>query len=162
HLGEALCNERVDRTPPGSVRYLQTGLAPTQGRGRYRVQMPVNDLNTRSVAIALPPELGVVLPFRYAELELPTGVRLLGAVQMRVQYPFNETAATFVSSCDQLNRLWDLCHYTMLGTSFAGYYVDGDRERIPYEADAYINQLSHYAADREFSLARRTHEYLLA
>jgi hypothetical protein len=31
-------------------------------------------------------------------------------------------------------------------------YVDGDRERIPYEADAYINMLSHYAVDSEYSI----------
>jgi hypothetical protein len=40
-------------------------------------------------------------------------------------------------------------------------YVDGDRERIPYEGDAYINQLGHYCVDDEPSLARYTHEYLL-
>ena len=45
--------------------------------------------------------------------------------------------------------------------SFAGIYVDGDRERIPYEADALINQLCHYGVDREYSMARRSHEYLL-
>ncbi len=49
----------------------------------------------------------------------------------------------------------------MKATSFAGVYVDGDRERIPYEADAYINQLSHYLVDSEYSLARYSHEYLL-
>ena len=31
----------------------------------------------------------------------------------------------------------------------------------PYEGDAYINQLSHYCVDHEYSLARYTHEYLL-
>lgn len=39
--------------------------------------------------------------------------------------------------------------------------MDGDRERIPYEADALINQLSHYCVDREYTMARRSHEYLL-
>ena len=45
--------------------------------------------------------------------------------------------------------------------AFAGIYVDGDRERIPYEADAYINQLGHYYTDREYSLARVTNEYFI-
>ena len=40
-------------------------------------------------------------------------------------------------------------------------YVDGDRERIPYEADAYLNQLSHYTTDREYAMARRTIEYFM-
>ncbi|MGI6302875.1 MAG: hypothetical protein ACOX52_17715 [Verrucomicrobiota bacterium] len=46
-------------------------------------------------------------------------------------------------------------------TSFAGIYIDGDRERIPYEGDAYINQLGHYAVDREYAIARRTIEHFM-
>jgi hypothetical protein len=42
-----------------------------------------------------------------------------------------------------------------------GLYIDGDRERIPYEADALINQLSHYALDTEYEIARNTFEYLM-
>jgi len=81
--------------------------------------------------------------------------------QVSIHYPFDETAATFKSSSKVLNDIWALCKYSMKATSFCGVYIDGDRERIPYEADAYINQLSHYAVDREFSLARYSHEYLL-
>ncbi len=35
------------------------------------------------------------------------------------------------------------------------------RERIPYEGDAYINQLGHYCVDSEYAFARFTHEYLI-
>ena len=49
----------------------------------------------------------------------------------------------------------------MKATSFCGYYVDGDRERIPYEADAFINQLSHYAVDAEYSISRGSMKHLL-
>ncbi len=55
-----------------------------------------------------------------------------------------------------------MCKYSIKPTSFCAVYVDGDRERKPYEADAYINQLCHYSVDREFSLARYSHEYLLS
>lgn len=55
-----------------------------------------------------------------------------------------ERAAYFRCSDDTLNRIWELCRYSMKATSFTGYYVDGDRERIPYEADALINQLGRY------------------
>jgi hypothetical protein len=81
--------------------------------------------------------------------------------QVALHYPFSDEAARFRSSSRILDDIWALCKYSMKATSFAGVYVDGDRERIPYEADAYIQQLSHYAVDREYSLARRTHEYLL-
>ena len=163
-LGEAWRNRALDRNPPGSVRYMESRLSLRAGRHRYRVQTPADKRNTDSRAIHLPPQFGVVLPFRYAEVETGTGQnasRLHGASLLRVEYPFDARAASFRSSHDTLNAVWQLCRYTIHATTFAGYYVDGDRERIPYEADAYINQLSHYAIDREFSLARRTHEYLL-
>ena len=164
-LGEAWRDGALNRTPPGSVRFAEASLTVKAGRHVYRVQTAADARNTGQAAIKLPSALGVVLPFRYAEIETAgasAGTGLIAATLVRVQYPFDETAAAFSSSDPTLNAVWDLCRHTMLATSFAGYYVDGDRERIPYEADAYINQLSHYAVDREFSLARRTHEYLLA
>ncbi|MCD6597932.1 MAG: alpha-L-rhamnosidase, partial [Bacteroidales bacterium] len=51
--------------------------------------------------------------------------------------------------------------YSIKATSFTGLYIDGDRERIPYEGDAYINQLGHYCVDRAYSMARRTNEYFI-
>jgi hypothetical protein len=54
-----------------------------------------------------------------------------------------------------------MCKYTIKATTFAGLYVDGERERIPYEADAYLNQLSHYTTDREYAIARSTLEYFM-
>ena len=65
------------------------------------------------------------------------------------------------SSDSILNQVWELCKYSQKATSFAGYYVDGDRERIPYEADAYLNQLSHYSVDNEYAIARKTIEYFM-
>ena len=67
----------------------------------------------------------------------------------------------FHCDSDALNRVWDLCSYSIEATSFAGVYLDGDRERIPYEGDALLNQLSHYAVDREYTLARFSLEYMI-
>ncbi len=69
--------------------------------------------------------------------------------------------SSFTSSDTILNRIWDMCKYTMKATSFTGIYIDGDRERIPYEADAYINQLGHYYTDREYSMGRISNEYFI-
>lgn len=166
-LGEAARDGALDRTPPGSVRYAESQIQLQPGRRVYRVETKPDERNTTwHAAIKLPSELGVVLPFRFVEIEpLPASapaITLHKATLVRVQYPFDESAASFRSSSPELDQVWELCRYSILSTSFAGYYVDGDRERIPYEADAYINQLCHYAVDREFSLARRTHEYLLS
>lgn len=159
-LGEKLSEGRIDRKPGGHIRYAQSKLHVTPGKRTYRVMLPADERNTGPDAIAIPEEFGVVLPFRWAEVE---GIKP-GRVTARRQalfYPFDETTSFFRSSDATLNAVWDLSKYSIAATTFAGLYVDGDRERIPYEADAYINQLSHYNVDREFTIARATHEYLL-
>lgn len=75
---------------------------------------------------------------------------------------WNDSAARFHSSDPNLNAIWELCRYSIKATTFAGVYVDGDRERIPYEADTYLNQISHYATDGDFTMARDTFAWLLA
>jgi hypothetical protein len=53
-----------------------------------------------------------------------------------------------------LNRIWNLSRDSIKATTFAGVFVDGDRERIAYEADAYLNQLSFYACNPDPAMAR--------
>jgi hypothetical protein len=74
---------------------------------------------------------------------------------------WNDDAASFESSDDTLNQIWELCRYSIKATTFAGVYVDGDRECIPYEADSYLNQLSHYYTDDDKEMARETVDYLM-
>jgi len=81
--------------------------------------------------------------------------------RLAVWYPSDENASAFVSSDPVLNDVWELCRYSMKATSFCGVHVDGDRERIPYEGDVYINQLGYYCCDREYALSRYTHELLV-
>jgi hypothetical protein len=103
------------------------------------------------------------MPFRYCEIEnLKIPIDEISINQKAFHYLFNDNASMFTSSDTLLNQIWDLCKHTIKATSFTGYYIDGDRERIPYEADAYINQLSHYCVDNEYSLAKRTIEYFIS
>lgn len=103
-----------------------------------------------------------MVPFRYCEIvDVPGGLNSEDIRQIAVHYPFDQNAAAFESSSDTLNRIWELCKYSIKATSYCGLYIDGDRERFPREADSYITQLSHYAVDREFTLARRTHEFMM-
>lgn len=154
---------RVDLNPGGTIRSAAVTLALRPGRHTYRVETLRDERNTTGAAVLLPPEFGVVLPFRHVELICyPGPLTPADLTQVRLEYPFDATAATFASSAAGLDAVWEFCKYSIQGTTFCGVYVDGDRERIPYEADAYLNQLGHYAVDREFSLARHTHEYLLA
>ncbi|CCG99683.1 alpha-L-rhamnosidase [Fibrella aestuarina BUZ 2] len=163
HLGEALTpGGAVQRKPPGTIRYRRLILRLRPGTHTYPVPIPPDKRNTGPKAIMMPGYIGEVLPFRYIELERPAATVQVGElVRHVVTYPFDDTAATFGSSDTTLNRVWALCKHTIKATSFTGYYVDGDRERIPYEADALINQLAHYATDGEYTMAKRSLDYLI-
>lgn len=163
-LGEKLGPDgTIDRDPPGCVRYRAIELALPKGDSTTQLRIPPDERNTGPAAIAMPDHLFEVLPFRYAKITCPNQPSaMIGDVhQLAVFYPFDDDAADFRCSDDRLNRVWDLCKYSIKATSFCGVYVDGDRERIPYEGDAYINQLCHYGVDAEYELARHSIEYLL-
>ncbi len=177
HFGEAMTGGRINRKPPGTVRYATTTV--TLAGAQPVVAAPVADKrNTRQIqpgekpdqfghvtppAVLTPAAWGVVLPFRWVEIEGWSGE--LRPEYLRRQSAFATTwddqAAAFRCSDDLLNRIWELCRYSIKATTFAGVYVDGDRERIPYEADAYLNQLSHYATDRDIQMARDSFDWLM-
>ena len=162
HLGERGDATGVNRKPGGSVRYYKVVQRLKKGKRTVDVHPPRDRRNTGGKVIKPPENFGVIAPFRYVEL-VNCPVELNGSMihQMAIHYPFDESSSSFTSSDPVLDQVWDLCKYSMKATSFCGVYVDGDRERIPYEADAYINQLSHYGVDREYTLARYSLEYLL-
>ena len=164
HLGEVPFDDRtIHREPGGARRYRMITLTLDAGTHTYRVPIPVDKRNTGRQAIKMPDAVGEVMPFRYCEvIGSPSSLDASSIRQVAVHYPFDEGASRFTSSNEVLNDVWELCKYSIKATSFCGVYVDGDRERIPYEADAYINQLCHYAVDREYTMARYTHEYLMA
>lgn len=162
HLGEAQKDSRINKTPGGTIRYSVYKLALLHGWNTYTIAISKDKRNTGPQAILMPDYIGEVTPFRYCELEgYDEPLSKTQIVQETVFYPFDETESYFSSSDTVLNQVWDLCKYSIKATSFTGTYIDGDRERIPYEADAYINQLGHYGVAREYSMARYSHEYLI-
>ncbi len=158
HLGEErTAGGRVNRKPGGTRRYKKLALDIRQGTHTYDVSM-----RPYAPGIDPPRHIGEVMPFRYVEIDAcPAPLSRDAVTQVMLHYPFDDDASSFNSSDDTLNAVWDLCKYSIKATSFLGIYVDGDRERKPYEADAYINQLCHYSVDREFTMARYSHEYLI-
>lgn len=101
------------------------------------------------MAVKVPDYIGTVLPFRYVEIEgYPGTVKDANVVRSSVYYLSDDFASNFNSSDSVLNAVWKLCKYSVKALSFAGIYMDGDRERIPYEVDAHINQLSNYCVDK--------------
>ncbi len=178
HFGEAFNGGRINRKPPGNVRYA-VATATLAGAQPVVVAPPVNPKNTRQVqpnekpdqyghiapsAVLTPAEWGVVLPFRWLEIEGWTGELRPEHLRRRAAFAttWDDSAAAFRASDPLYHRIWELCRYSIKATTFAGVYLDGDRERIPYEADAYLNQLSHYATDRDVQMARDTFDHLMA
>lgn len=103
------------------------------------------------------------MPFRWIEVEGIEEDFPFDQIRRRAAFSatWNDEASAFECSDETLNRIWDLCKYSLKATTFAGVYVDGDRERIPYEADAYLNQLSHYTTDDNVTMAARTFDWLM-
>lgn len=162
HMGEAKLGGKVNRSPGGTIRYSKYTIHPKQGWNTYIVAIKPNNRNTGSQAILMPKYTGEVTPFRYCEIEnYNHDLKETDITRETVFYPFNELESSFQSSDTILNQVWDISKYSIKATSFLGIYVDGDRERIPYEADALINQLSNYGVAREFNMPRYTHEYLI-
>jgi hypothetical protein len=161
-LGEKLENGKIDPKPGGTIRYQEVKVAVSPRQREYRVELVPNERNTSGAAVLLPDSFGVVMPFRYAEIDrAATEIEADDLRQEAYFYYFDEDASQFSSSDTLLNQIWDLCKYSMKMTSFMGLYVDGDRERIPYEADAYINQLGHYGTDQEYAIGKQTIEYFM-
>ncbi len=165
-IGEMVDEEgNVNRTPPAksNIRYQEIQVDVKPGQKKYQIEVQKNERNTRpNQAVALPKGFPPLLPFRYAEVEgAQETVSKEDFQQLAFHTYWDEEASSFESDDDILNQVWDLCKYSIKATTFNGLYVDGDRERIPYEADAYLNQLSHYTTDREFAMARRTIEYFM-
>jgi alpha-L-rhamnosidase len=168
HFGEDFKNGRINRQPLGTVRYamVETRL---NSADKIIVAPPADQRNTQNdrpntpPAVRTPAEWGVVLPFRWVEIEGWPGELLPESIVRKSAFAttWDDAAASFQCSDGMLNRIWELCRYSIKATTFAGVYVDGDRERIPYEADAYLNQLSHYYTDRDTGMARDTFDHLM-
>ncbi|HTV61279.1 MAG TPA: alpha-L-rhamnosidase C-terminal domain-containing protein [Verrucomicrobiae bacterium] len=158
-LGELASDNIVNTSPGATIRYWSGSFALGNGNSNYVCR------STTAVGTISPPTAtyGIVSPFRYLELSgVPAGVVLTtnNFTQQRLQTEFDDNAATFNSSSTALNAVWNLCHYSMKALSFDGIYVDGDRERTPYEADTYIHMMSSYGVNNDFTMPRCTFEYL--
>ncbi|MBN1174368.1 MAG: family 78 glycoside hydrolase catalytic domain [Micromonosporaceae bacterium] len=103
--------------------------------------------------------------FRWAELITDPALDLdLGSAEaivgVALKMPWNDRDASFASSSAELDRVWELCRYSIEATRLDVYQDTPTRERGPYEGDALINQLSEYATQRSFALARYSNSLL--
>lgn len=103
---------------------------------------------------------GEIAPFRYVEIHHYYGK----ATVTRTSYfcDMDLSAASFECPTNPwFAQLWEFCRYSIRATSVFDCYVDGERERLPYEADAYITQLSHFCMDANFGIAQKTIQFFM-
>lgn len=162
-LGEKADKDGViDRKPPGSVNFREIEVTTREGQHVYKLEISTRKAHLGDKPVKMPESIGEVTPFRFVEIEnLPVALDKSNLRQLAVHAPFDDKASDFESSDATLNAVWDLCKHTMKATTAFGDYIDGERERLAYEGDAYINQLSHYACDLDPRVARHTFERLL-
>ncbi|MEP3389581.1 MAG: family 78 glycoside hydrolase catalytic domain [Reichenbachiella sp.] len=162
HIGEQLIDGRINRDPQRTIRHQEVQVEVSPDQSQYLLEIRPDKRNTKPRAVHLPDSIPVIMPFRYVEIEGVKGtLNAADFTQLFYHGYWENEASSFSSSDTLLNAIWELCKYSIKATTFAGLYVDGDRERIPYEADAYLNQLSHYTTDREYAIARQTIEYFM-
>lgn len=163
HFGERLSGKTaIDRKPPGSVCYRKAELTLKTGANPVPTPAAPFSPGVRRGAVLIPPGHEEVLPFRALELEGWEGeLKREHLTLMALHQEFDDRAARFACSDPTLNAVWKLCQHTFKATSFLGVSIDGERERTPYEADAYIAQLGHCHVERDWALYRHTLEYLL-
>lgn len=160
-IGECLRDQHVDSQPHIFRRAQKVKILLEEGRHIYKPQMERIPYAEDVCALTMPKEIGEVLPFRYVEIENNNACKVTNLTRDVVTCPFNDNTSYFHCDNNTLNDVWDFCKYSIKATSFMGYYIDGDRERRPYEADALINQLGHYATDSYYSIGKRTCQYLI-
>jgi hypothetical protein len=161
-LGERRDGRAVHKEPgTTNIGFARVELSLRSGHHDYQVELPRHRARYPH-SQTLPDHMPEVVPFRYAELVAAQDDVELSAIRQRALfYPFENEAASFESSDERLNRVWELCRYTLKATPFLALYADGNRERMPYEADAHVQQLGHYAVDREYAIARYTNQFLI-
>jgi alpha-L-rhamnosidase len=164
HFGERRGEDPAVQKHRGisNITYEAVEVVLKEGMHHYRVKFPERPPSNYLHSQDLAPHYPEVIPFRYVEIEgNQRDYHLNDLSQSALFYYFDDSASRFHSSYERLNDVWELCKYTLKATPFLGIYADGNRERMPYEADAYIQQLGHYAVDREYAISQHTIAFLL-
>jgi alpha-L-rhamnosidase len=160
-VGEKSKGTSVDPKPGGGIIYRKVPLEIQPGKRLYTLELP-RFVPHYPHSQAMPKQLPDVVPFRYCEL-MPGAEKITveAPTQLALWVDFDDAASTFTSSNKSLNAIYDLCRYSVKVNTFNGDYAASERERMMYEADSYIHQMSHYAVDRAFRTARYTSENMI-
>jgi alpha-L-rhamnosidase len=160
-VGEKAIGDSIDQKPGGGIIYQTYTLEIREGTHDYDLNIP-RFVSRYPHSQDLPSEFPEVIPFRYCEISLPSkDIKVNKITQKALYYLVNWDASSFSSSDDKLNAVYDLCRYSTIANTYNGDYANSQRERMMYEADCYIQQMSHYSIDREYAIARYSAENLI-
>lgn len=159
-LGEKGIKDSIDQIPGGGILYGIYKVKLKKGTEEYNLEIPrfVPQFPHSEI---MPLQMPEVVPFRYCEIKAMPGLKINQITQKALTVKFNPAASSFSCSDDRLNQIYEMCKYSTISNTFNGDYANSERERMMYEADCYIQQMSHYAIDREFSTARYSTENLI-
>jgi hypothetical protein len=153
-IGEKSVNDSIDQKPGGGIIYEEYPLTIQAGQHEYVLEIP-RFKSHYPHSQTMPEHMPEVIPFRYCEIVCGAEpITLISAKQMALYTLSDDKASSFSSDIKLLNDVYNLCRYSVKANTFNGDYAASQRERMMYEADAYIHQMGHYAIDREFSVAR--------
>ena len=159
-IGEKGIADSIDQKPGGGIIYQTYKIGLKKGTNDYVLDIPrfVPQFPWSQV---MPLQLPEVIPFRYCEIKAMPNLKINNIIQKTLTVKFNNNASAFSCSDDRLNQIYEMCKYSTIANTFNGDYANSERERMMYEADCHIQQMCHYAIDREFSTARYSTENLI-
>ncbi|WP_372950332.1 alpha-L-rhamnosidase C-terminal domain-containing protein [Mariniphaga sp.] len=161
HLGEKAVGDSIDQKPGGGVLFRKYPFEVKPGKHTETLKLP-RFVPRYPHSQAMPDHMPEVVPFRFIEIHSKNqDIKIETVTQQALYYQFDEEASYFSCSDSRLNAIYDLCRYSVKANTFNGDYAASERERMMYEADCYIHQMSHYAVDREFAIARYSLENMI-
>ena len=145
YLGERKTADGAVHKDPGktNIGFFATDVKLRSGEHEYTVELPRLARkweNSQKLAEHMPE----VIPFRFAEL-VPSaaGIAVSRVRQVALFYPFDDTAATFTSSDERLDRVWQLCKHTLHAISAQNDQAYGPVARFTYMPSSYGFALYH-------------------
>lgn len=150
-------------------RLLESGRLSSDAYGSVRFHEVTIESSTEPQQVPLPeadargmPDGVSVMPFRYIEITpwqagtAPASVSVTAYISDHYADIGSIRFSGDPDVAEPLNHLFELGRHSMAATSFMGIFIDGDRERLAYQADALINQRGWVALTGDTDVARDT------
>lgn len=161
NIGEKAVGDSIDQKPGGGVVFRTYPLTIKPGTHLYSLEIP-RFVPKYVHSQIMPLEMPEVAPFRFCEFICDgENIRVNEITQKALYCLFDDQASSFSCSDERLNSIYNLCKHSIIANTFNGDYANSERERMMYESDCYIQQMGHYAIDREFAIGRYSLENLI-